>query len=111
MYLPSFRYYRGLSLQKLGAVPEGTAELTALLSDSQQGLYQKDYGHFSTTPYFHSYWEKPEIMRKKHFSYLCAMAYLGLGSTESTKEFLEILLSLEPDHLMGALEYHCMGKS
>jgi tetratricopeptide (TPR) repeat protein len=103
MYLPSFRYYRGLALTRLGKVDEGRGEFEALYAKAAAGLGRKDPGYFAATPFFHSYLENPRTAREKHFFMLEGLALLGLGERDAARQRFEAVLKLDPANAMAAL--------
>ncbi len=106
MYLPSFQYYRGCALQELGMFAEGKKEFEALLEDAENCKEAGDFGHFEAARFFNSYFESDKKTKKRHYSMLYALAYLGLGEKEKALEYLKDLLSWDFTNITAKIYYN-----
>ncbi len=103
MYLPSFRFWRGMSLRKLQRKDEGDAEIKALLDDAEKGLAQKNPGWFDQTPFFNCFCEKPETARLKSYGLLAAYALIGSGQEQAAREMINRLLEVDPGYIQASV--------
>jgi tetratricopeptide (TPR) repeat protein len=96
MLLPSFPYYLGLALIKLGREEEGKKHLRELKVAVEKELTVKESGFFTFTFSHNSFIRKGSDQRKIQYNTLLAMALSGLGEMEKAKIAIDAVLSLDP---------------
>lgn len=101
MYLPTYRFWRGMALRRIGRAEEGNAQIASLLADAEKGLAQKDFGWFAQTPFFNCFWESSEKARFKFFGLLKAYALLAENKAESALALLDQLLKADPGFMQA----------
>ena len=104
MYLPSFDYYRAMSLGRLGNTAQANELLKTSIMKWQEEKATPDHGYFKATPFFLSYLENPADVRRQHYDYLLGLGYLGLGDKQKADECFSDVLEINSGHLMAALE-------
>lgn len=105
MYQPALAYYRALAQMKLDHSAESArALLKEFLGKCLAGKEQKDYGYFKATPFFISYLEQPNVVRKRYYNYLIGLAYLGLEEYQKAKDAFDEVIASDRYNLAANLE-------
>jgi len=104
MYQPATDCYRAMAIMKLGDTEKGESMLKQCIDEWECKIKEKDYGYFKSTPFFLSFLEKPNEVRKTHYNYLIGLAHLCLSEPEKASEFFTKTIEITPGHLMANLE-------
>jgi tetratricopeptide (TPR) repeat protein len=80
--LPTFHYYRGMTLIGLGREKEGREILEEMKMDAEKELVRREYGQFAVTSAYCSYIIDPAKQRRSHYRNLLALAIGGLEKNE-----------------------------
>ena len=90
MHLPELPYYQAMAYTAKGNFLMGRAIIDKYQKKWKEKLEEKDAGYFDTTPFFISYCDDAQIIRKGYYSYLLGFAYRFMNKSEASKKMFEI---------------------
>ncbi len=96
MHLPELRCWQALSWKRLGQDGRGEMMLREHIRLNREAANHKDAGYFGTTPFFISYMESPEKLRKANSDWQLAVAYWALGAQSDSMKHLRLAMEGEP---------------
>lgn len=101
MHLKELPYYQALSLNELGKNTAAVQCITTYLREWEKIADVKDSGYFSTTPFFISFVDTPEKLRKARHLYLTSLCYNFMGDEEEFKKRVSESASLNNENLFA----------
>jgi tetratricopeptide (TPR) repeat protein len=103
MHLPELPYYRALSYDRLGEGLKARAMITKYRRVWAKMEGVKDNGFFATTPFFISFMDDPESLRRPKFLYLTALCDRYEGKYAKAVEKRSESYALNNDNLFAKI--------
>jgi tetratricopeptide (TPR) repeat protein len=103
MHLPELPYYRALSYDRLGEGLKARAMITKYRRVWAKMEGVKDNGFFATTPFFISFVDDPESLRRSKFLYLTALCDRYEGKNAKADEKMSESYALNNDNLFAKI--------
>ena len=96
MHLPELRCWQALSWKRLGQDGRGEMMLLDHIRQYEEAACHRDAGYFGTTPFFISYMEPADKLRKAASNWQLAMAYWAMGERSVSMKHLSLAMEGEP---------------
>jgi tetratricopeptide (TPR) repeat protein len=103
MHLGELPYYQALSFDRLGMPLHSRKLMTEYRRRWSTIKDVKDNGFFATTPFFMSFVDAPEQLRRARYLYLTGLCESYLGNTEEASARLMESFALNNDQLIATL--------
>ena len=103
MHLPELPCWQALVLMRTGREPQAQELLVAHMRQQEQAAVARDAGYYKTTPFFISYMEPAEKLRRASCDWQKAMACWASGDTARAAELARDALAGEPANLYATL--------
>jgi len=97
MHLRELPYYQALCAEALGLQQKAWNIMARAKRDWSANLDRKDNGFFSTTPFFISFAQKPELARRGFYLYLLGLVKLYEGDKAAAKDMFRESYALNSD--------------
>ena len=101
MHLKELPYWQAKSFDHLGDYTKAHHLITKYLREWSQIKYVKDNGYFGTTPFFLSFVDAPEKLRKAQYHYLMSLCNDYMQKDDEAKVDIETSISLNNENLFG----------
>ena len=103
MNLPELPCWQAMALKRTGRAPQAQEMLSAHLHKQQNAAFARDAGYYKTTPFFISYMEDAQTLRRAGCDWQSAMACWAAGDTQTAAELAALSLMGEPSNLYALL--------
>ena len=104
MHLPELPYYQAMAYTAKENFFMGRAIIDKCQKKWKEAISEEDVGYFTTTPFFISYCDDAQTMRKGYYSYLLGFAYRFMNRCEKSKEMFEIANKCDKANLWYFIE-------
>lgn len=101
MHLKELPYYQANAYLHLGAFTKAQHLITKCIREWSDIIKTKDNGYFSTTPFFISFIEEPEKLRKAHYLYLMSLCDDFTGNHEKAVDNICHSFALNNENLFA----------
>lgn len=101
MHLKELPIYQALSLRQLGRNTMATQLITKYLREWNKIVDIKDSGYFGTTPFFISFVDAPEKLRRAQYLYLTSLCYQLMGDNSEANKRIGESVALNNDNLFA----------
>ncbi len=104
MHLPELPYYQAMAYTAKENFLMGRAIIDKYQKKWKEAISEEDVGYFTTTPFFISYCDDAQTMRKGYYSYLLGFAYRFMNRRGKSKEMFEIANKCDKANLWYFIE-------
>ncbi len=101
MHLKELPFYQALSLKQLGANTAAVQHITTYLREWEKIANVKDSGYFGTTPFFLSFVDAPERLRRAQHLYLTSLCHNFMGNKDEFRNRICESALLNNDNLFA----------
>lgn len=101
MHLKELPFYQASSLRMLGRETAAVQLITKYLREWEKIAEGKDSGFFGTTPFFISFVDAPEKLRRAQHQYLTALCYYLMGDQEEFRKRMKESAALNNENLFA----------
>lgn len=108
MHLRELPYYQALCAEALGLQQKAWNIMARAKRDWTGNLTRKDNGFFSTTPFFISFAQDPELARKAYYQYLLGLVALYEGNRQEADELFRESYELNSDSMFCHYHAHLL---
>lgn len=108
MHLKELPYFQARAWQHLGKETKGQHLITKYLREWKKIIDTKDNGFFNTTPFFISFTDSPETLRRAQYCYLMSLCYDYMGDKESADKYIKESVCKNNENLL-ALTFEKQG--
>ena len=110
MHLPGLPCWQALALLRLGRAEDARQALQTAETRWQQALRQPDAGYFKATPFFISYMEQPQSLRRGLYWYLIGFAQAVRGDPDAARNSWQESQAADPGLLFCRLEAELLNQ-
>jgi tetratricopeptide (TPR) repeat protein len=103
MYLPELPCWQAMVLMRMGNESKARELLAEHVQSNEQAATARDAGYYKTTPFFISYMEKAEKLRRAGYNWQMAMSCWASGDIDRAATFAEKSLKDEPANLYATI--------
>ena len=108
MHLKELPYWQAKSFIHLGEPTKAQHLITKYMREWGKIKHTKDNGYFGTTPFFISFVDNPEKLRRAQYTYLMSLCCDFAKDDHTAKEYIEESVSLNNENLF-ALYFNKFG--
>ena len=101
MHLKELPYWQAKSFIHLGEPTKAQHLITKYQREWDKIQYTKDNGYFGTTPFFISFVDEPQKLRRAQHNYLMSLCADFAKNSDVAKEGIEVSISLNNENLHG----------
>lgn len=103
MNLPELPCWQAMALKRTGRAPQAQEMISAHLHKQENAAFARDAGYYKTTPFFISYMEDAQTLRRAGCDWQSAMACWAAGDRQTAAELAALSLIDEPSNLYALL--------